>query len=222
MKALRRQARLAKTLDEQNDFQAKIRNLETKQRRQRKQDLRDRGRDRQNRNELIAGLQKRMSQKTTTIPLFTIRWRVIETNSMDSPGLILGKVFICDSKGQRWCEPYFLATPKSFRPKTTFLHFAVIVPPASLPSTPWSAGICGLVDDHRTFDLGYRKAAAFALVSQNQAALDHFEHRRGMPVSLGSGSPYDLLHSWCGKDRTQNWLPQVHSASLRTKRPSTP
>lgn len=77
IKALRRQARLAKTLDEQNDFQAKIRNLEKKQRRQREQIFEIEDEIDGKRDELIAGLQKRLSQKTINNPLFTIRWRVI-------------------------------------------------------------------------------------------------------------------------------------------------
>ena len=44
IKALRRQSRLATTLDEQNDLQHKIRDLEKKQRRQRRRFLRSRTR----------------------------------------------------------------------------------------------------------------------------------------------------------------------------------
>jgi predicted nucleic acid-binding Zn-ribbon protein len=77
VKALKRQARLAKTLDEQAGFQVKIRNLEKKQHRQREQIFEIEDEIDKKRDEIIAGLQKRMSQKTTNTPLFTIRWRVI-------------------------------------------------------------------------------------------------------------------------------------------------
>lgn len=40
---------------------------------------------------------------------------------MESPSLILGKLFICDSNGRRWCEPYFLATTEVIQAKNDFL-----------------------------------------------------------------------------------------------------
>lgn len=40
---------------------------------------------------------------------------------MESPGLILGKLTICDSKGRRWCEPYNLATVDVTQAKSVFL-----------------------------------------------------------------------------------------------------
>src|ERR1700677_308079 len=40
---------------------------------------------------------------------------------MDSPGLIVGKLNICDSKGQRWCETYKLATVDVVEAKRDFL-----------------------------------------------------------------------------------------------------
>lgn len=77
IKALRRQARLATTLDEQNDLQHKIRELEKKQRRHRQQifDIEDQIAEK--RDGLIDALQRRMSQKTTSSNLFTIRWQVV-------------------------------------------------------------------------------------------------------------------------------------------------
>ena len=77
IKAVRRQARLATTLDEQNEFQTKLRNLEKKQRRQREQIFEIEDQIDEKRDKLIAGLQQRLSQKTITKPLFTIQWRVV-------------------------------------------------------------------------------------------------------------------------------------------------
>jgi ERCC4-related helicase len=76
IKAVRRQSRLAATLDVQNELQQKLQELERKQRRQRQQifDIEDQIAEK--RDKLIDGLQKRMSQKTATTPLFTIRWEV--------------------------------------------------------------------------------------------------------------------------------------------------
>ena len=77
IKAVRRQSRLASTLDEQNDLQEKLRDLEKKQRRQRQQIFEVEDQISEKRDKLIDGLQRRMSQKTKTVPLFTIRWRVV-------------------------------------------------------------------------------------------------------------------------------------------------
>ena len=77
IKAVRRQSRLATTLDEQNDLQHKLRDLERKQRKQRQQifEIEDQIADK--RDKLIDALQRRMSQKTTVVPLFTIRWEIV-------------------------------------------------------------------------------------------------------------------------------------------------
>jgi hypothetical protein len=77
IKTVRRQARLATTLDEQNDLQHKLRELEKKQRRQRQQIFEIEDQIAEKRDKLIDGLQRRMKQKTATTPLFTIRWRVV-------------------------------------------------------------------------------------------------------------------------------------------------
>ncbi len=77
IKALRRQARVATTLDEQNELQSKLKDLERKQRRQRQQIFEVEDEIAEKRDTLIDGLQRRMSQKTSTQPLFTIRWKVI-------------------------------------------------------------------------------------------------------------------------------------------------
>lgn len=77
IKSLKRQARLAATLDEQNEIQKKLQELEKKQRRQRQQIFDTEDEIAEKRDALIDGLQKRMSQKTAVKSLFTIRWEVI-------------------------------------------------------------------------------------------------------------------------------------------------
>ena len=77
IKALRRQSRLATTLDEQNDIQHKIRDLEKKQRRQRQEIFKVEDQIAEKRDALIDGLQRRLQQKTTDNSLFTIQWRVV-------------------------------------------------------------------------------------------------------------------------------------------------
>ncbi len=77
IKVVRRQARLATTLDEQHDLQQKLKALERKQRKQRQQifDIEDEIADK--RDTLIGGLEQRMSQQTKCTPLFTMQWNVI-------------------------------------------------------------------------------------------------------------------------------------------------
>jgi len=77
IKALNRQTRLANTLDEQHQLQAKIRTLEKRKRRQRQQifDVEDEIMDK--RDALITALEKRMAQKTDIQTLFIIQWRVV-------------------------------------------------------------------------------------------------------------------------------------------------
>jgi superfamily II DNA/RNA helicase len=77
IKAIRRQSRLATTLDEQNDLQQKLTSLEKKQRKQRQQIFEVEDQIADKRDKLIDGLQKRMSQKTKITSLFTIQWRVV-------------------------------------------------------------------------------------------------------------------------------------------------
>ena len=76
IKALARQARTAPTLEEQQAIQQKIADLEKKKRRQRQQifDVEDEiiGR----RDRMIGELEKRLAQKTTSAPLFVLRWSV--------------------------------------------------------------------------------------------------------------------------------------------------
>ena len=77
IKAFRRQSRQAETLSEQKELQEKIQSLEKKQRRQRQQifDVEDEINDK--RDALITELERRLSQKTQSTELFTIRWQVI-------------------------------------------------------------------------------------------------------------------------------------------------
>ena len=77
IKAVRRQARLATTLDEQNEVQQKIVALERKQRKQRQQIFEVEDQIAEKRDALIDGLQRRMSHKTRSTHLFTIQWKVI-------------------------------------------------------------------------------------------------------------------------------------------------
>ena len=64
-------------MEKQHEFQEKIRELEKKKRRQRQQIFDLENEIAQKRDELIAALERRMSQKTTSEPLFTIAWQVI-------------------------------------------------------------------------------------------------------------------------------------------------
>ena len=76
IKALGRQARLATSVEDQHAVQEKIRDLERLQRRQRQHifDVEDEiiGK----RDQLIAALEKRLSQRSTVQKLFTLRWTV--------------------------------------------------------------------------------------------------------------------------------------------------
>ena len=77
IKALNRQARKATTLNEQHKLQEQVKELEQKKRRQRQQifDIEDEIMEK--RDTLIDALENRMTQRTTTKPLFSIRWKVI-------------------------------------------------------------------------------------------------------------------------------------------------
>lgn len=77
IKSVRRQSRLATTLDEQTSLQDKLRDLERKQRKQRQQIFEIEDRIAEKRDALIDGLQRRMTQKTHSSTLFTIRWEVV-------------------------------------------------------------------------------------------------------------------------------------------------
>jgi len=76
IKALRRQARQAVTLEEQHEIQAKIQKLEKQQRRQRQDIFKAEDEIMEKRDGLIESLERRLAQKTETERLFTIRWTV--------------------------------------------------------------------------------------------------------------------------------------------------
>ena len=77
IKALRRQARQAVTLDEQHQIQEKIQKLERQQRRQRQEIFKVEDEIMEKRDQLIEQLEKRLTQRTATEILFTIRWAVV-------------------------------------------------------------------------------------------------------------------------------------------------
>ncbi|MBA4384769.1 MAG: ATP-dependent helicase [Anaerolinea sp.] len=77
IKVLNRQSRMATTLEEQHQLQEKIQDLEKKKRRQRQQIFDMEDEIAQKRDDLISTLEKRMTQKTASEPLFTIAWKVV-------------------------------------------------------------------------------------------------------------------------------------------------
>jgi len=77
IKALRRQARQAVTLEEQHQIQEKIQTLERQQRRQRQEIFKVEDEIMEKRDQLIDQLEQRLAQRTTTETLFTIRWAVV-------------------------------------------------------------------------------------------------------------------------------------------------
>ena len=77
IKALRRQARQAVTLEEQRQIQDKTSRLERQQRRQRQEIFKVEDEIMEKRDQLIDQLEKRLAQQTSTQPLFTIRWKVV-------------------------------------------------------------------------------------------------------------------------------------------------
>jgi len=76
IKALNRQARQATTVDEQHSIQEKIRDMESKKRRQRQRIFDFEDEVAEKRDNLIDALEKRMQQRTSVDSLFTIRWQV--------------------------------------------------------------------------------------------------------------------------------------------------
>ena len=77
IKALRRHARQAATLEEQHQIQEKIQKLERQQRRQRQEIFKVEDEIMEKRDQLIDQLEKRLAQRTATETLFTIRWCVV-------------------------------------------------------------------------------------------------------------------------------------------------
>jgi len=76
IKVLRREARQATTLEEQHKIQEKIQKLERQQRRQRQDIFKAEDEIMEKRDGLIESLERRLSQRTETESLFTIRWAV--------------------------------------------------------------------------------------------------------------------------------------------------
>jgi hypothetical protein len=76
VRALRRQARLAISIQEQHQIQLQIQDSEKKQRRQRQRIFGIEDEIADKRDHLISALERRMSQKTSAQPLFIIRWAV--------------------------------------------------------------------------------------------------------------------------------------------------
>jgi len=69
------QTRLATTVEEQHALQERIRELKKRRQRQRIFDLEDE--IIQKRDDLIMALERRMTQRTSHEPLFTIAWKVL-------------------------------------------------------------------------------------------------------------------------------------------------
>jgi len=76
IKALRREARQATTLQEQHAIQEKNKKLERQQRRQRQEIFKAEDEIMEKRDTLIDSLEKRLAGQTEMEPLFTIRWAV--------------------------------------------------------------------------------------------------------------------------------------------------
>lgn len=76
IKALRRQARQAVTLEEQHLVQERIQKLERQQRRQRQEIFQVEDEIMEKRDALIDELEKRLAQRTTTETLFSVCWQV--------------------------------------------------------------------------------------------------------------------------------------------------
>ena len=77
IKALRRQARQAVTLEEQHQIQEKTTRLERQQRRQRQEIFKVEDEIMEKRDQLVDQLEKRLAQRTASETLFTIRWAVV-------------------------------------------------------------------------------------------------------------------------------------------------
>jgi hypothetical protein len=77
IKALRREARQAATLEQQQVIQEKLQNLERQQRRQRQEIFTAEDEIMVKRDSLIDQLEKRLVQRTEAETIFTIRWRVV-------------------------------------------------------------------------------------------------------------------------------------------------
>lgn len=77
IKALRREARQAATLEAQHAIQQNVQELEKRQRKQRQEIFNVEDEIIQKRDGLIESLERQLSQKTSTEALFTVRWAVM-------------------------------------------------------------------------------------------------------------------------------------------------
>ncbi len=77
IKGVRREARVATTLEEEASIQAKLQELERRQRKQRQDIFTQEDEVAEKRDQLIANLQKRLSRGHAAETLFTIRWAVV-------------------------------------------------------------------------------------------------------------------------------------------------
>lgn len=77
IRALRREVRLANTLEEQHEIQEKIRDAEKRKRRARNRINEVEDEVEEKRDQIITSLENKLSQKTELETLFTIRWRII-------------------------------------------------------------------------------------------------------------------------------------------------
>jgi len=77
IKMLRREARQAATLEEEHSIQTRIQDLERRQRKQRQDIFTQEDDIAEKRDDLIAGLQKRLQHGHSNETLFTIRWSVV-------------------------------------------------------------------------------------------------------------------------------------------------
>jgi predicted nucleic acid-binding Zn-ribbon protein len=77
IKALRRQARQATTLEEQHAIQQKLQKLERQQRRQRQEIFQVEDEIMDQRDSLIESLERRLAQRTESATLLTVRWAVV-------------------------------------------------------------------------------------------------------------------------------------------------
>ncbi|TPL03518.1 SNF2-related protein [Mesorhizobium sp. B2-4-11] len=77
IKALRREARQAATLEQQHAIQEKIQKLERQQRRQRQEIFTVEDEIMEKRDSLVDQLERRLAQRTNAGSLFSIRWRVV-------------------------------------------------------------------------------------------------------------------------------------------------
>jgi lysyl-tRNA synthetase class I len=77
IKALRREARQAETLEDQHDIQERLKQLEHRQRKQRRDIFKVEDEIEEQCDSLIAALEKRLARDQHSERLFTVRWSVV-------------------------------------------------------------------------------------------------------------------------------------------------